>query len=437
MESGHRLWWVFALLGLLLLACPVVVGAGVLWFSFGPGTADRGGPALAEATAGAPWPAAGEVAAAPTPASQVPIPEAPAAAVAHEPLPLAGVDVMGGADLTRLYEQVNPGVVSIGVVQEVVVGGRRFEQAGGGSGFVLDGRHVVTNNHVAGDSESVEVIFHDGQHRRGTVVGADGYSDLAVVRVDGMPAGVRALPLAADFGRIRVGQPVVAIGSPFGRANSMTYGIVSALGRTIPADVEQGFVIPQTIQTDAAINPGNSGGPLLDLSGQVIGVNAQINTTNVQPDSGMPGNSGVGFAIPSSIVARVAPVLIDRGAYDWPYLGVGGLPQQQFTVEVAQANNLANTRGAYIMNVRPDGPSVGHLRGAEESAPADPDDALPATPRGGDVVVAIDGQPIASFDDLLSYIAMETAPGQDVTLGVIRQGQPIEVTVTLARRPPD
>jgi S1-C subfamily serine protease len=274
------------------------------------------------------------------------------------PLPAPQLDLASG--LTSLYEQVNPGVVSIVVTKQSPLSfqGQQIPQRGSGSGFVYDDRHIVTNNHVVGDADDVEIVFHDGQRRDATVVGTDVYSDLAVVRVDDMPDEARVLPVTGEFDSLKVGQPVVAIGNPFEKANSMSFGIISALGRTIP-DGQTQFAIPETIQTDAAINPGNSGGPLLDLRGQVVGINAQINTTNIQP-GGIPGNSGVGFAIPSSIVLKVIPKLIRDGEHDWSYLGVSG---GAITTDLAEANGLSDTLGAYIHCVPDGGPSVGRLEG--------------------------------------------------------------------------
>jgi len=424
-RNERRLLLGFGFIGLATLVCTLAVGIGLL--AMRPASTPLGTiRQAAQAVQGRSAPAT-------PPAPARPMrPATPAAAL--EPLPLPGIDTPGGAHLTRLYEQVNPGVVSLGVEHEVDFGGQRFRQSGGGSGFVFDERHIVTNNHVAGGVETVEVVFFDGQHREGRVIGSDSYSDLAVVRVEDMPDAARALPLITDFDDLKVGQPVIAIGNPFGKANSLTSGIISALGRTIPTGLETGFSIPQTIQTDAAINPGNSGGPLLDLRGQVLGINAQINTS-LGPNGGPPSNSGVGFAIPASIVARVAPVLIEKGEYAWPYLGVAGLPQERFTVGVAEANKLPDARGAYILGVRPDGPSVGVLRGARNAPRADEQAADDYVPLGGDVVTAIDGAPVQSFDDLIGYIALETTPDQSVELTVLRDGRAIALPVTLKRRP--
>jgi len=303
----------------------------------------------------------------------------------------------------------------------------------------------VTNDHVAEGATEVEVVFANGDRRAGTVVGTDAFSDLAVIRVDEMPAFARPLPLTTSFDALKVGQPVVAIGNPFGLNSTMTYGIISALGRVIESQTQ--FSIPQAIQTDAAINPGNSGGPLLDLRGQVIGVNAQISTTNFG-SGGTPGNSGVGFAIPSAIVARVAPAIIRDGRYEWSYLGVHGT--RVITLDMVEANGLADAHGAYILAVEESGPSAGKLEGATNAAQAAPlpqtDEnglqVLPVqpggasqTPVGGDVIVAVDGQPVGSFDDLLTYVALETAPGQSIELTVLRDGREIPVSITVGERP--
>lgn len=440
--TERRLVIGLGLFAVLALLCAGSLAAGLMVFRVAQTAGPAGAPAAAiddtVRSVAEDMGAATSVAATPAPArASAPRRGQGRPTAPREALPLAPGGGAGAPDLTRLYAQVNPGVVSLGVQQTVDFMGQSVPQRGTGSGFVYDDRHIVTNNHVAGGAETVEVIFFDGQHRAGTVVGADAYSDLAVIRVDDLPDDARALPLVGDFASLQVGQPVVAIGNPFGHANSMTYGIISALGRTISAGLEQAvqFGIPQTIQTDAAINPGNSGGPLLDLSGQVIGINAQINTATVEPGSGTPANSGVGFAIPSSIVAQVVPVLIQDGRYEWSYLGVAGLAQELFTVEVAAANNLAESRGAYLLQVRPDGPSVGVLRGARNAVQAEDEDAASAIPVGGDVVVAADGQPIDSFDDLLTFVSLQTRPGQTIQLTILRDGQEQDVEVTVARRP--
>ncbi len=362
----------------------------------------------------------------------------------QEALAPSGASTVTGGDLIALYERAAPGVVSIEVRVRVrsPFGGGDFSQAGSGSGFVYDEKHIVTNHHVVSSADTLEIVFHDGQRRAGEVLASDGFSDLAVVTVKDMPSTARPLAVLRRFDSLRVGQPVVAIGNPFGHAQTMTYGIISALGRVIPSGATH-FSIPQAIQTDAAINPGNSGGPLLDLSGQVIGVNAQINTESA---GGVPANSGVGFAIPAPIVNLVVPDLIRQGRHDWAYLGVTGM--SDVTLAVAKANGLEDTRGAYITGVVAGGPSDGKLippSNANQFAQADssprrgiqviPFGQAEVIPVGGDVVLAVDGRTVDSFDDLLTYVALETRPGQTIELTVLRGGKQVRESVTLGTRP--
>ena len=335
-----------------------------------------------------------------------------------EPIKLPEVVLDQQTALIALYQKVNPSVVNItiyGLQSGQVV------PLGQGSGFVYDNEgHIVTNSHVVQEADEVEVTFSDGLIREGKVVGVDLDSDLAVVKVENMPA-VAPLPLA-NMDEVLVGMSVVAIGNPFGLEGTLTLGIVSAVGRTIPSLTQ--FSIPKAIQTDAAINPGNSGGPLLNLKGEVIGVNAQIETGGTSR-----ANSGVGFAIPVSLVERVVPSVIKDGKYSWPWLGVRG---GNLTPAYIGAMNLPVERGAYIAEVIPGGPAdKAGLKGATETTRFDGRNVEV----GGDVVIAINGTPINNFDDLLIYVALETSPGDTVTLTVVRKGETIEVKVKLEPRP--
>jgi S1-C subfamily serine protease len=319
--------------------------------------------------------------------------------------------------LTTLYEQINPGVVSIQVYVER--GGVSGSAAG--SGFVLDDEgHIVTNNHVVADATQVTVLYYDGTEAEAEIVGTDDDSDLAVIQVDSLPANVHPL-LLGDSDLVDVGEWVVAIGNPFGLGSSMTLGIVSAVGRTIPSGATP-FAIPQAIQTDAAINPGNSGGPLLDLGGEVIGVNAQI------ASGGAPANAGVGFAIPSNVVRIVVPVLMEAGAYEWPWLGVEG---GSVNLTIMEANDLETQRGAYIDAVVPDGPA--DEAGLQGSSGVEVIEGV-RVPVGGDVIVEFEGTPIIDFSDLLSRIAFRE-PGDAVELTILRGGERQKVVVTLDARP--
>ncbi|MBN1400348.1 MAG: trypsin-like peptidase domain-containing protein, partial [Anaerolineae bacterium] len=250
----------------------------------------------------------------------------------------------------------------------------------------------------------------------------DDDSDLAVIKVGDVPDDVHPLQLG-DSDQVQVGEWVIAIGSPFGLGSTMTLGIVSARGRTIPSGVTP-FSIPEAIQTDAAINPGNSGGPLLNLRGEVIGVNAQI------ANSGVRANAGVGFAIPVNTVRRVAPVLIENGVYVWPWLGVSG---GSISMVLQEANELASQQGAYIASVSEGGPADdAGLRGATRTIQIDGGQI----PVGGDVVIAIDGVPVANFDELLREIAKHL-PGDQVELTILRDGRELNLNVELEARPQD
>lgn len=360
----------------------------------------------------------------PTRAVGSPVPTLPASVASPTGVPntgtASGLPIDQNNALANLYDQLIPGVVSI----HVYINSAQGSGQAAGSGFIIDDQgHIVTNNHVVENSNFVSVVFFDGTEVQAQIVGTDINSDLAVIQVNQMPEGAHPLPLG-DSSQIRVGQWVVAIGNPFELSGTMTVGIVSALGRDIEAGATSPFLIPQAIQTDAAINPGNSGGPLIDLAGNVIGVNAQIATGN----SGVAANAGVGFAIPSNIVRRVAPALITNGSYQWPWLGVEG---GSVNLALQQANNLPTQHGAYISNIVQGGPAEkAGLRGATSSV----DVGGVSVPVGGDVVVAADGQPINDFSALL-VATSNHSPGDEMQLTVLRDGKEVNITVTLEPRP--
>ncbi|MCL4487282.1 MAG: trypsin-like peptidase domain-containing protein [Chloroflexi bacterium] len=338
-----------------------------------------------------------------------------------------------------IYTQVNPSVVMLQVTSQGTAGGlpnlpfNHPQVPGGqqqqalGSGFVWDTQgDIVTNNHVIDGATQISVVFSDGTTTSGKVVGADPDSDLAVVKVN-MPASELHPVQMADPTQIKVGQIAVAIGNPYGEQNTMTAGIISALGRSQPVDngATQGptYTIPDVIQTDAPINPGNSGGVLLNANGQVVGV-----TQSIESQSG--SSAGIGFAIPGEIVQKVIPALISSGHYDHPYIGISGT---SMTSSLAQAMNLnASQRGALVATVVPGGPAEkAGLQGSTQQTTIDG----AQTSVGGDVITAIDGQPIKSFDDLTAYLARSTQVGQTVTLTILRHGQQQTVKLTLGARP--
>jgi S1-C subfamily serine protease len=317
-----------------------------------------------------------------------------------------------------LYARLNPSVVNITVYLNANGALTSYAQ---GSGFVYDSQgNIITNAHVVHGTDAVEVTFSDGLIREATIVGEDLFSDLAVIKAD-LPQGVAPIPLGS-MDNLAVGQSVVAIGNPFGLEGTLTRGVVSALGRTIPSLTV--YSIPEAIQTDAAINPGNSGGPLLDLNGQVVGVNAQIETTGTTES-----NVGVGFAIPVSIIQRVVPALIESGHYDWSYLGVTG-----YTVDpsLVKAMILPVERGAYIDTVTAGTPAeAAGLQGSTDSVTQNGE----TVDIGGDIITGIDGQPVNTFDDLLVYLSLHTSPGQVVTLTILREGKYQDIPLTLGSRP--
>ncbi len=315
-----------------------------------------------------------------------------------------------------IYNKANPAVVHI-----FVFDGDDF-LLGTGSGFVFDREgHIVTNNHVVENAETLEVVFASGERRYADVSGADVDSDLAVIAVDSLPGDAQPLPLG-DSSQLQTGQFVVAIGNPFGEAGSMSIGVISALGRTIESQrIAQGggrFSIPQVIQTDAAINPGNSGGPLLNLAGEVVGVNSAIFTRT-------GANSGVGFSIPANAVRNIAPALIEEGSYVYPYMGISMYPD---AFNLSQLERLGlPPNGVYVTGVQPGSPAdEAGLAGNDLSAGAG---------ELGDYIRAIDGVPVKSSDDLLSYLVFETVPGQTVELTILRNGEEITLPLTLGERP--
>jgi 2-alkenal reductase len=321
--------------------------------------------------------------------------------------------------LAALYQQVIPGVVAIRT------------DTGLGSGFVFDSEgNIVTNQHVVDGASVVEIAFSSGYKAIGTVVGFDLDADIAVVKVNAPADEIHPLPVG-DSSALMVGQPVVAIGNPFGLSGTMTLGIISGLGRTQPAHAAPAggfFSNADIIQTDAAINPGNSGGPLFNLDGEVIGVNQSIRTDTINEVTGNAVNSGVGFSISINLVKRIVPFLIRDGKYEYPYLGISS--NNDLSLAEVEALGLTQYTGAYVVAVVPGGP-------AEQAGirAGDSPTAINGLNAGGDLIVAFDGREVKTFDDLLSYLITSKSPGDTVVLTVVRDGQLVDVTLTLGTRP--
>jgi serine protease Do len=366
---------------------------------------------------------------------------APAAQIPVEPGLLAAYE----NTLTNIYEQVSPSVVNIRVIggelpflsdpgqlpplpeMPEIPEGQLPPSSSLGSGFVWDEQgNIITNNHVIAGADEIEVTFADESVVNAEVIGTDPDSDLAVIKVD-VPAQDLIPIQLAQSGSTKVGQLAIAIGNPFGLEGTMTVGIVSALGRSIRAS--DGFTagpvynIPNVIQTDAPINPGNSGGVLLNASGELIGVTTAI-------ESPVRANAGIGFVIPTSIVERVVPELIENGSFAHPFLGITGI---SLFPDLAEAMDLdKEQRGAMVAEVVPDGPAdKAGLQGSDSETNVEG----VAMGVGGDVIVAINNEAVQDMDDLIAYLSANTIVDQEVTLLVIRDGSEVEIDVTLEARP--
>jgi 2-alkenal reductase len=373
--------------------------------------------------------------------TQLNAPAAAAAAPTATPQPSVAPSITSDAlaalegTLEQVYQNVSPSVVYIEVLEQQapaiqfpgLMPGQQQPQRASGSGFVWDQEgHIVTNNHVVEGAQKIEVTFSDGTIVPATLVGANSDSDLAVLKVDVPAAQLRPVQVG-DSTQVKVGELAVAIGNPFGLENTMTVGFISALGRSLPVGTQYGtgpsYTIPNVIQTDAPINPGNSGGVLVNDQGEFIGVTAAI-------ASPVSASAGIGFAIPAAIVQKVVPALIQTGHYAIPWLGISGT---SLTPDLAQAMNLeTNQRGALVVDVTPNSPAAeAGLRSSDRTISVDSEQARV----GGDVIVAIGGQPVEAFDDLVAYLFTSTEVGQQVTLTVLRDGREQSVAVTLGERP--
>ncbi len=359
----------------------------------------------------------------PTPSSPTATPQPPVAAIPDE----VGAANALEAQVITVYEAVSPAVVNItnrGYVFDMFM--RAVPQEGSGSGFLYDSEgHIVTNFHVIENAEELLVTLADGQVYEAELIGADPANDLAVIDID--PTEELPGPMVlADSDQLRVGQFVVAIGNPFGLEQTLTTGVISALGRVIQSPEDNRF-IGEAIQTDAAINPGNSGGPLLDLRGRVIGVNSQI----ISPSR---ASAGIGFAVSANTVQRVVPELISRGYYPHPWLGAQMLPLTPSLAKVFREAGMdvpVDTGLMLIETVRGASAARAGLRGGDRLARI----GGYQVPLGGDIITAINGEPISDFEELTVYLETQTKVGDTVEVTIIRAGQEQTISVTLDERP--
>jgi S1-C subfamily serine protease len=291
-----------------------------------------------------------------------------------------------------------------------------------GSGIVYDlSGHIITNNHVVEDYQKIRVVFHDGESYLAKVSGTDPFADLAVIKVDADPQTLHILSLG-DSSKLRIGDEVIAIGSPFGLTGSMTTGIVSQLGRILNPPNIGSFSIPNVIQTDTAINPGNSGGPLLNDQGEVIGINTAIQTQTGE-------FSGVGFAIPSNTMKRIVPSLIQDGHYKHPWLGVSGISVDQ---DLSDSIGLSTHTGFLIENIVSGSPAS--KAGLHASNQTKTVDGIKYK-FGGDIILGVDNSPVKKLEDLLNYLQDNKSAGDKMVLKISREGKPMDVTLVLQERP--
>jgi S1-C subfamily serine protease len=332
-------------------------------------------------------------------------------------------------NLTSVFKRVENSVVQIIAKTpnpnlQIIINGNPLQSQSArlGSGFVYDKQGcIITNNHVIDGANTADVTFVDGNTYRAKVIAKDPSSDIAVLQITDSFSPENLVPLLiVNSSSLQVGQQVIAIGNPFGLSDTMTTGIVSQMGRLIP-NPDTGFSTPDAIQTDAPINPGNSGGPLLNAQGQVIGINTAINSATGE-------FSGIGFAVPSDVIIRELPTLIKTGTYSHPWLGISG---GAITPELSQTAGLPqNYKGVVIGSVQSGSPAEkAGLQGITRNG-------FSNTQQIGDIIIGIDGHPVKSIDDLISYIDLHKLVGDSVMLSVNRHGQTMNLNLGLQARPP-
>jgi S1-C subfamily serine protease len=318
--------------------------------------------------------------------------------------------------LIDIFEKAEPGVVRVNTQ-----GNQTTNETGGvGSGFVFDKKgHVITNAHVIEGSTKTIVTFLDGRSYNAEIIGIDQYTDIGVIKVNADLKLLNPLSLG-DSSSLQVGEPITAIGNPFGLSGSMTSGIISQMGRLLPSD--SGFQIPDVIQTDAAINPGNSGGPLLNMRGEIVGINTAIQSTTGE-------FTGVGFAIPSQTVAKIVPTLISDGEYNHPWIGISG---RDIDPDMANILGVEDALGFLIITVVEDSPaSKAGLIGSDKIIEADGREYSV----GGDIILAVDGIDVRKIDDILIHLQRVKTVGDEMDLDILRDGRTTNVTIILQERP--
>jgi S1-C subfamily serine protease len=315
-----------------------------------------------------------------------------------------------------IFEKAEPGVVRVNTLRNQTI-----NDAGGvGSGFVFDKMgHIITNAHVIEGSTKTVVTFLDGRSYNAEIIGIDEYTDIGVIKVNADLKLLKPLSLG-DSSNLKVGEQIAAIGNPFGLSGSMTSGIISQMGRLLPSGA--GYSIPDVIQTDAAINPGNSGGPLLNMRGDIVGINTAIQSTTGE-------FTGVGFAIPSKTVAKIVPTLINEGEYKHPWIGISG---RDIDPDMAKALGVKDAIGFLIITVVENSPaSKAGLMGSDETIERDGREYS----IGGDIILAVDGIDVRKIDDILIHLQRVKTVGDEMNLDILRDGTTTNVTIILQERP--
>ena len=319
--------------------------------------------------------------------------------------------------LIELFEKSEEGVVKI-KVERISSQGDTVDM---GSGFVYDNLgHIITNAHVVADANKATVTFLDGSQYSAEIIGKDKFTDIAVIKVNEKPRLLHPLEIG-DSSLLQVGEQVAAIGNPFGLSGSMTSGIVSQIGRLLPSQ-NTGFSIPDVIQTDAAINPGNSGGPLLNMRGQVIGINTAIQSITGE-------FSGIGFAVPSNTVSKIVPTLIKEGKYPHPWIGIVG---QDIDPVLAKVLDLKQAKGFLVMSVVDGSPAdKAGLKGMSQTKVIDGKEY----PVDGDIIISVDGKEVRKISDILIHLQREKSVGDEMVLGILRDGDFMDLILKLVERP--
>jgi len=329
---------------------------------------------------------------------------------------ITSIQASSGFSLIEIFEKTEESVVQV----NVRANDGTSKPGNMGSGFVYsDKGYIITNNHVVDDAGKVTVTFLDGESYTAKIIGTDPDLDLAVLKVEVGATYLQPIPMG-DSSQLKVGEQITAIGNPFGLSGSMTSGIISQMGRLLPQD--SGYSIPDVIQTDAAINPGNSGGPLINMKGEVVGINTAIQSATGE-------FSGIGFAVPANTVKKVVPVLIQDGEFKHPWMGISGTDVDP---ELAEVRGLNSSKGFLVVSVIEGSPAeTAGLLGVTETKETDGREfAL-----DGDIILSIDGETVRKISDILVHLQREKSVGDEMLLSVNRNGEILELTMVLEERP--